>query len=104
MKEIQQFLGFTGYYRKFIENYAKITKPLTLLLRKDTKFKWEESQQQSFDTIKKILMSDVILIHPDFTKTFYLNTDASQYVIGAVLQQRDTSDNLRPISFASRTQ
>jgi hypothetical protein len=103
VKDIQKFLGLTGYYRRFIENYAKITKPLTQLLRKEEAFVWTDLQQQSFQELINILISDLILIHPNFNSTFYLNTDASQYVIGAVLQQKDTNGNLKPVSYASRT-
>ncbi|CAH2097419.1 unnamed protein product [Euphydryas editha] len=84
-KEIKSFLGLIGYYRKFIENFSKLTKPLTKLLKKNTPFTWTEEQQESFDTMRNILISPKILQYPDFTKELILTTDASNFAIAAVL-------------------
>ena len=103
VKEVQRFLGMTGYYRRFIPNYAHLTKSLTQLLRKNEPFIWEKSQQDCFHELIAILTSDPLLHHPNFAETFYLYTDASMYVIGSVLQQKDIQGCLRPIAYASRT-
>lgn len=103
VKEVQRFLGLTGYYRKFIPNYASISKPLTKLLKKTEPFVWSEAQQKSFEKLIGMLMSDLILVHPNFEKTFYLFCDASKFAIGACLQQKDISNSLRPLCYASRT-
>jgi len=71
------FLGLTGYYRRFIEEYAKIAKPLTLLLKKNTKFAWGVAQQYAFEKLKDILTREPILQYPDFDKEFLLASDAS---------------------------
>lgn len=98
-KEIQQFLGLCGYYRKFIQNYSEKTKPLTNLLKKSTKFEWKNEQQNSFLQLIQELTSDSLLLqYPDFEKLFSLSTDASKFAIGAVLNQEN-----KPISYASRT-
>uniref|UniRef100_A0A1B6CD86 RNA-directed DNA polymerase n=2 Tax=Clastoptera arizonana TaxID=38151 RepID=A0A1B6CD86_9HEMI len=102
-KEVKQFLGLTGYYRKMIKDYAKIAKPLTTLLRKDTPFNTNTKEvKEAFYELKEILVNEPILKLPDFNKPFALTTDASNFAIGAVLSQKQ--DNIdHPISFASRT-
>lgn len=101
-RDIRSFIGLSGYYRRFIPNYSKITKPMTSLLKKDVPFKWGESQQHSFDTCKKILTSLPLLQYPDFTKEFILTTDASLHAIGGILSQGEVGKDL-PIAYASRT-
>jgi len=88
VKHVQAFLGITGYYRKFIRDFAKIAAPLYKLLCKDTKFNWNEDCQKAFEELKKALMSYPILRMPDFSKEFFLYTDASGLAIGAILAQK----------------
>lgn len=102
VKEIRQFLGTLGYYRRFIKDFAKLVKPLTNLLRKDTEFEITPEMEECFQKCKEILIRDPILIYPDFEKEFILTTDASDYAIGAVLSQ-GTLGKDRPVAFASRT-
>lgn len=71
-------------------------------MKKDTKFSWQESQIQAFETLKACLISDKILKYPDFSLPFYVTTDASSYAIGAILSQGEIPNDL-PISYASRT-
>lgn len=102
-KEIKQFLGLTGYYRRFIKDYSKLTKPLSKCLKKDSivDFKHEE-YKKSFNELKKLISSDQILAYPDFELPFILTTDASNYALGAVLSQ--IQDGIeKPIAFGSRT-
>lgn len=101
-KDIKAFLGLTGYYRRFIPNFSKLTKPLTSLLKKDVTFIWGEPQQKAFEECKHILTNPPILQYPDFSKEFVLTTDASLYAIGAVLSQGEVGKDL-PIAYASRT-
>ena len=63
--EIQSFLGLAGYYRRFIENFSMIAKPMTELLKKDTKFIWTEECEASFQELKKRLVTSPVLILPD---------------------------------------
>lgn len=98
-KEIKQFLGLSGYYRKFIKDYAMVAKPMTKYLKKDVKLNINDPEYlKSFNKLKTLLTSNPILKYPDFDKKFVVNTDASNYALGAVLSQ----DN-HPICFASRT-
>ena len=68
--EIRSFLGLAGYYRRFIENFSKIAKPVTELLKKDTKFKWTEECEASFQELKKHLVRSPVLILPDQPKDY----------------------------------
>ncbi|XP_055386956.1 repetitive organellar protein-like [Condylostylus longicornis] len=98
-KSIKSFLGITGYYRKFIKDYAKIAQPLTYCLKKDNKIDVSNPKYiAAFEKLKEIITSDPILRYPNFNYKFTLTTDASDFAIGAVLSQ-----NGHPISFASRT-
>ena len=104
IKNVRQFLGLTGFYRKFIPDYAEISLPLTNLLKtKDKKkFIWCEDAQKSFDILKEKLLCEPILVLPNFEKPFVLHTDASIHSIGAYVSQADENGFLHPISFASR--
>lgn len=102
VKEIKSFLGLSGYYRRFIQNYGQIAKPLTTLLKKDVPFRWSDLCQQSFETLKNCLIQSPILQYPDFSKPFNLTCDASNYAIGCVLSQGPIGKDL-PIAYASRT-
>lgn len=97
-KEIRSFLGLLGFYRRFIENFANLTKPLTSCLRKKEKVVHTPEFIKSFESCKKLLTNDPILQYPDFKQSFEVTTDASNFALGAVLSQ-----NSKPICYASRT-
>lgn len=102
-KEIKTYLGLLGYYRKFIPNFAKLTKPMTSCLKKGNKVDINHSDYRtSFEHSKELLINAPILQYPDFNKQFTLTTDASNYAIGAVLSQNYEGKDL-PIAYASRT-
>jgi hypothetical protein len=75
--EIHSFLGLTGYYRRFIKDFSKIAKPMTMLLEKNKNFDWTDKCQVSFEELKKRLTSAPVLILPDITKKFGIYCDAS---------------------------
>lgn len=109
--ELRSFLAFAGYYRRFIKDFSKITRPLADLLPPSTKkyekkkpvdWKWTSTEQGIFDNLKEILTAPPILAYPDFTKPFELHTDASTKGLGAVLYQvEDTGKKV--IAYASRS-
>ena len=101
-KEIQSFLGLAGYYRRFIPNFSKISKPLTKLLQKDIPFNFDSDCTNSFQNLKQTLTTIPILIYPNFEEPFVLTTDASAYAIGSVLSQGKIGKDLS-IAYASRT-
>lgn len=102
IKQIKQFLGLIGYYRKFIPDFARLTKPLTNCLKKRNKINIDSNYINCFENCKKLLTNDPILQYPDFSKDFILTTDASNYAIGAVLSQGPIGSD-KPICYASRT-
>ncbi|KAF5756737.1 putative nucleotidyltransferase, Ribonuclease H [Helianthus annuus] len=95
--EIRQFLGFAGYYRRFIENFSKIVQPLTLLTQKDKKFDWGIKQEEAFQILKEKLCNAPILALPEGTDDFVVYCDASRQGLGCVLMQRQ-----KVIAYASR--
>ena len=87
VKEVKSFLGLCSYYRKFVQGFADIARPMHHACKKGTKFTWTETCQQSFDKLKQALTSPPILIYPIPGKQFILDTDASNFAVGAVLSQ-----------------
>ena len=86
-KEIKQFLGLTGYYRKFVPRFADISRPLTTLTKKDAKFKWTSACQKLFELLKEALCGEPVLKYADTSKPYTLYTDASKYGWAGVLTQ-----------------
>lgn len=102
-KEIKGFLGLVGYYRRFIKDFAQLTKPMTKCLKKGAIIIQDEKFKQCFKDCQTILTTDPILRYPDFNKQFILETDASDYALGAVLSQKFEDNKEHPIAYASRT-
>ncbi|GJS68808.1 putative reverse transcriptase domain-containing protein [Tanacetum coccineum] len=96
-REVRQFLGLGGYYRRFIEGFSLISKPLTKLTQKDKKYEWGKEEEEAFQTLKQKLCSAPILALPEGTKDFVVYCDASLKGYGAVLMQRENV-----IAYASR--
>ncbi|GKA88461.1 reverse transcriptase domain-containing protein [Tanacetum coccineum] len=95
--EIRQFLGLAGYYRRFIEGFSKIAKPMTELTQKNQKFDWGEEQEEAFQLLKQKLCAAPILALPEGSEDFVVYCDASIKGLGAVLMQR-----MKVIAYASR--
>jgi len=110
LKELQTFLGFINFYRRFIPGFAAIAEPLHVLLRgrgrgackkiSPPKFSWGEEQQLAFQTLKSKLLSPPILSYPDFDKCFIVHVDASRNGLGAALYQ-ESENGLKAIAYAS---
>jgi len=100
--DIQVFLGFTNFYRRFIDRYSVLTQPLTALLRKDVPFVWSREVHSAWTCLKDAFRAPDFLLHPDDSKPFIVECDASDFAVGGVLSQYDASDTLRPVAFYSR--
>lgn len=101
-RQIKSWLGLCSYYRKFVENFAQIVKPINRLLKKDIKYEWNEECQKAFDLMKVKLTTPPLLIYPDFEKDFIIRTDSSDYGCGAILSQGKIREDL-PICYMSKT-
>ena len=99
--DVKKFLGLCSYYRRFVPDFATISKPLTQLTEKNSTFQWGETQQFSFDTLKNLLISAPIMSYPQSSSPFILDTDASSTGIGAVLSQIIQGEE-RVIAYGSR--
>ena len=102
-KDVQWFLGLANYYRRFIRNFATIAKPLQRLTEKNAPFSWTISCQKAFDELRTCLVSSPVLSYPDYSKCFFLDTDASDTGIGAVLSQVRDDGSECVIAYASRS-
>jgi hypothetical protein len=97
LRQLRSFLGMVNYYRDMWKRRSHLISPLTELTIKGKKFNWGEPQEKAFKEIKSILAKETMLTFPDFTKTFHVHADSSEYQLGAVISQ-DT----KPIAFYSR--
>jgi len=104
LKEVQSFLGFANFYRRFIQDYSRIARPLTELTKKEAgrNWEWNPEAEAAFQKLKQQFTTAPILAHFDATKPVLIETDASDFAIGAILSQRDTENRLHPIAFHSR--
>jgi hypothetical protein len=108
--EVRKFLGFTGYYRYFIRDYSKIARPLLQLTHLTTPWSWQTEEQMAFKTLHKAMIDKPVVHQPDFTKPFFLLTDASAYGVGAILSQEGGLNSnttrkpkLHPVAYYSAT-
>jgi hypothetical protein len=96
LKSLCGFLGLAGYYHKFVKNYGKIASPLTTLLKKNS-FTWTPTTARAFQTLELTMCTTPVLALPDFTKTFVLESDASNKGIGIARMQEGW-----PLAFTSK--
>jgi hypothetical protein len=102
VKSLRSFLGHAGFYRRFIKDFSKITKPLTHLLQKDVAFDLDERCLAAFRTLKSALVSAPIIQPPDWSQPFEIMCAASDYTVGAVLGQRKEG-RVHTFYYASKT-
>ena len=102
MSGIRSFLGHAGFYRRFIKDFSKISRPLTNLLQKDIPFVFDDDCLEAFETLEKALITTPIVQPPDWNLPFKIKCDASEYDVGAVLAQR-VDRKLNNIHYASKT-
>jgi len=103
VKQVQAFLGFANFYCRFIENFAKMSKLLSDLTKKDCTWNWDVEQQNAFEVLKKAFTMAPVLRIPNDKDPFKLSTNASDFAIGVVLSQKDMQTNLwHPVAFFSK--
>jgi len=110
--EVRQFLGLASYYRRYIRHFARICVPLFTLLqegdaevrkKKFRKIEWNASCEDAFLQLKRLLTEEPVLLQPDTTREFFIETDASNWAIGCVLLQTDTdTGRLHPVAYDGR--
>ncbi|GKA80277.1 reverse transcriptase domain-containing protein [Tanacetum coccineum] len=101
VKGVRSFLGHAGFYRRFIKDFLKIARPLTKMLEKDAPFEFDDECQKAFELLKEKLTCALVIVSPNWNLPFELMCDASDFVVGAVLGQKD-GKNFHPIYFASK--
>jgi transposase InsO family protein len=103
-KEVQSFLGFVNFYRRFIRDFSHHARPLFDLTKKDVKWEWSADEQSAFDTLKDLITSSPILASPDNSRPFRVEADSSDFATGAVLsQQSPDDDKWHPVAFLSKS-
>lgn len=102
LKDLRAFLGLSGYYRKFVKDYAKISIPLYALTKKGVKYVWTTNCDSAFQALKLALTSPPLLAYPDYDKHFKVYTDASSFAVGGVLAQ-DKNGTERVICYVGRS-
>jgi len=104
VKQVQAFLGFANFYHRFIENFAKMSKPFSNLTKKDCTWNWGVEQQNAFEALKKAFTMAPVLRIPNDEDPFKLSTNTSDFATGAVLSQKDMQTNLwYPVAFFSKS-
>jgi hypothetical protein len=102
VKSLRSFVGHAGFYRRFIKDFPKITKPLTHLLQKDMAFDFDEKCLAAFQTLKSALVNAPIIQPSDWSQPFEIMCDTSDYAVGAVLGQRKEG-RVHTVYYASKT-
>src|SRR5258708_17879885 len=103
VKDVQSFIGFMNFYRRFIWNFSEIAHPLHTLTRKLKDWSWGAAEQQAFDALKSTVTSAPTLAFPSKSSPFRLECDASNFTIRAVLSQQQEDRLFHPISFMSNS-
>jgi len=102
LRETQSFLGFANFYRRFIKDYSRVARPLTELTKKTEKWSWNSEAGKVFNKLKKRFTKVPILAHLYAQRPVIIKTDASDFVLGAVLLQKDQENRLYPVAFHLR--
>ena len=100
-KNFQKFLSFSNFYRRFIQDFSKIARPLNDLLRKGNPWHWGWEQQAAFTTLKHAFVQAPTLAHFNYNKKSVLETDASDWATGGILSQYDDNGILWPVAYFS---
>src|SRR5712691_12618922 len=99
VKDIQKFLGFCNFYRRFVHTYSTLARPLFDLTKKTTTWTWTSACEATFTGLQRTLTTSPVLMLPDYDKAFTLITDASDYATGAIFEQNDALGRSHPVAY-----
>ena len=103
VKQVRGFLGFGNFYRRFIDHYAEISRPLNDLTKKDAPFDWTDRCQDAFEELKRRFTTAPVMRMPDTTQPFVIESDASLTTTAAVLRQQDVNGDWHPVAYLSQS-
>ncbi|KAF8760778.1 hypothetical protein RHS01_01317 [Rhizoctonia solani] len=103
VKQVQAFLGFVNYLRRFIPNFSTVARPLHNLTKKDSPWSWNTLEEQAFQELKALVTRAPVLIHSNPNTLYFLETDASGVAMGAILSQQGEDNRLHPIAYMSKS-
>ncbi|QRW15573.1 Retrotransposable element Tf2 protein [Rhizoctonia solani] len=103
VKQVQAFLGFVNYLRRFIPNFSSVARPLHNLTKKETPWSWGNLEETAFQELKSLVTRSPVLIHSNPNLPYYLETDASGVAMGAILSQRGEDNRLHPVAYMSKS-
>ncbi|QRW26433.1 Reverse transcriptase (RNA-dependent DNA polymerase) [Rhizoctonia solani] len=103
VKQVQAFLGFVNYLRRFIPNFSSVACPLHNLTKKETPWSWGDPKEVAFQELKSLVTKSPVLIHSNPNLPYYLETDASGVAMGAILSQQGEDNRLHPVAYMSKS-
>ncbi len=103
LKELRGWMGFINFYRQFIKGFSKITRVLNELTKKDAPWVWTEEREEAFNTLKRLICEEPVLLMPKLEDPFELEVDTSNFAIGATLNQKDERGCWHPVAYYSTT-
>ncbi len=103
LKELRGWMGFINFYRRFIQGFSKIARVLNELTKKETPWEWTDEREEAFQKLKKLICAEPVLLMPKLEEPFELEVDASNYAIGATLNQKDEQGRWHPVAYYSTT-
>ncbi len=99
LTELRGWTGFINFYRRFIKGFSKITRVLNELTKKGVQWEWTEEKEEAFQTLKRLICEEPVLLMPRLEQPFELEVDASNYAIGAMLNQKDELNRWHPVAY-----
>ena len=102
VKDVQKFLGLANYYRRFVKDFAKISRPLHEMTRKENKWSRRERQQKAFEELKKRFTTEPVLVTLDLDKEMRVEVDISDFATGGVLSMKCKDEKWRPVAYISK--
>ncbi len=103
LTELQGWMGFINFYRRFIKGFSKIVRALNELTKKGVLWEWTDKREEAFQTLKRLICKELVLLMPKFDQPFKLEVDVSNYAIGATLNQKDEHNQWHPVAYYSTT-